>query len=112
MSDNLEKIRQELYDAIDTYGLQSKQSIKISKKIDRKTNDILNNKTEIEDMVMKNAYDISYLNLKLYKMKYRKFPTVKQWNRYAKKHKYLNNESMKYVSGLNWKQLKNKIDEE
>lgn len=55
MSDNLEKIRQELYDAIDTYGLQSKQSIKISKKIDRKTNDILNNKTEIEDMVMKNA---------------------------------------------------------
>lgn len=37
------------------------------------------------------------------------FPTINEWNHYAKENDFLNSESLKYISGNNWHDLRNKI---
>lgn len=38
-----------------------------------------------------------------------RFPTVKEWNLYAQKNKFLSNQSIEYIYGKNWNQLRDKI---
>ena len=38
-----------------------------------------------------------------------KFPTVKEWNIYAKENQLLSSESIKYIAGVNWHELRNRI---
>ena len=36
------------------------------------------------------------------------FPSIPEWNKYAKEKDLLNSESIKYISGLNWHDLRNR----
>ena len=38
-----------------------------------------------------------------------RFPTIKEWNYYAKENNLLNSESLKYISGNSWHDLRNRI---
>lgn len=112
MNKDIEKVRQELYEAINKYGLQSEKTINISKKIDKYANECLKNTIKKEDNEMKKAYLDTYMELKKIKIQTGKFPKVREWNKYAQKNTFLNSESIKYINGQNWKQLKQKIESE
>ena len=54
-------------------------------------------------------YKESLDNLKEMTDKKVKFPTVKEWNEFAKEKVLLSSESIKYISGVNWHVLRNRI---
>lgn len=109
---NLKKIkgiRKKLDKDILQYGLNSKEIRKISDDIDKKINEYyesiepikypINNKM---DMYRKESYEA----LKEIVIKNKKFPTVAQWNKIAKKNKYLSHISLEYVMKTNWNDLR------
>ena len=54
-------------------------------------------------------YEESLKKLKEMTGKKVKFPTVKEWNIYAKENQLLSSESIKYIAGVNWHELRNRI---
>ena len=62
--------------------------------------------------IMKLFYDISYEELKKVTVKNDKFPEVAEWNKYAEQNDLLSSESMKYISILDWKYLRVKVNRE
>lgn len=61
---------------------------------------------------MKSYYDKSYEELKRLTMENNKFPELEEWNKYAKENKLLSSESMKYISMIEWKYLRLKVNRE
>lgn len=57
-------------------------------------------------------YDASYKALKELTIKNNKFPQLEEWNKYAKENKLLSSESIKYISMLEWKYLKLRVNKE
>ena len=57
-------------------------------------------------------YKKSYKELKDVTQQLEKFPTVQEWNKFAKENNYLSNVSIEYISRLNWKYLKIKVERE
>lgn len=88
-------------------------------------NPILNRKdtTEIEqgfceyvnDIYSKQVsqnYQKSYENLKIVTKTLKSFPTIEQWNNYAKVEECLNHISLQYITRLDWHKLKRKVEKE
>jgi len=61
---------------------------------------------------MKVFYDESYKELINMTKKNNKFPELEEWNKYAKKNHLLSTESMKYITKLEWKYIKLKVNKE
>ena len=55
-------------------------------------------------------YTESLKKLKKMTVKKIEFPTVKEWNKYAKENQLLSSESIKYIAGVNWHELRNRIE--
>ena len=55
-------------------------------------------------------YRKAYRKLVLLTSQFNENISVEAWNKYAKDNNYLSVESMKFISGLNWNELKSKID--
>ena len=101
MRERLERIRRKLHIVIEEYGLNSKET------------KILNEyyKKEVqypENSLIYLKYDESINYLKEIARKEERFPTIQEWNKYAKKHELLSSESIKYISGVNWHELRNR----
>ena len=110
MTHNFEKLRQKLDESIETTGLSSEKT----KKISIRYNELVNNYYEKEQQYHKGnfmyrKYLESIKNLKKITRDFMKFPTIKEWNHYAKENNLLNTESLKYISGCTWHDLRNKI---
>ena len=58
---------------------------------------------------MYEKYVQSIKDLKKITKDFIRFPTIKEWNHYAKEKDLLNSESLKYISGNSWHNLRNKI---
>lgn len=58
------------------------------------------------------CYQKSYIALKKITEDFKKFPSVAEWNFYAKQNDLLSHVSLEYVSKLNWKDLKVKVERE
>ena len=58
---------------------------------------------------MHDSYLKSIKNLKKITKDFVKFPTIKEWNYYAKENNLLSSESLKYISGNSWHDLRNRI---
>ena len=58
------------------------------------------------------CYKKSYLELRKITEDFKKFPNVEEWNKYAKENNLLSHVSMEYISKLNWKYLKIKVERE
>lgn len=54
-------------------------------------------------------YKISYSTLKKITNDFKKFPSVEEWNYYAKENELLSHASMEYISALNWNNLRIKV---
>lgn len=62
-----------------------------------------------EGEFMGTMYDNSYQHLQLLTNILDEFPSIEQWNRYAKENLCLNSQSMQYIAGMNWHKLRDKI---
>ena len=100
---------------IEKKGLYDEKTIQISYMLD----DLISNyyksipKREYSSTsIMKLFYDISYEELKKVTVKNDKFPEVAEWNKYAEQNDLLSSESMKYISILDWKYLRVKVNRE
>lgn len=110
MINDFEKLREKLHESIETFGLNSDKTRKISIKY----NELVNNYYEKEQQYHKgNFMHEKYLEsvqaLKKITKDFVKFPTIKEWNHYAKENDLLNSESLKYISGNTWHELRNRI---
>ena len=106
----LELLSNKLYLNIDKYGLSSYETAKTTKEIDDISTKFLKREKKFaNNNFMYNQYKISYQKLKKLSGEFNENITIEAWNRYAKENDYLNAESIKYISGLNWNELKLKM---
>lgn len=110
MNDIFEELREKLYITIEQYGLNSDKTRKISDKFDKLINAYYKNEVQYsEDSIIYIKYIESIKAIKKITKDFSKFPTVEEWNMYAKQSNLLCSESLKYITGLNWHYLRNKI---
>ena len=80
----------------------------------KKYNDLVNSyykneKQYSKDNIIYIKYKESINYLRKFTKDFVEFPTIKEWNYYAKENGLLNSESIKYISGSNWHELRNRI---
>ena len=75
----------------------------------REMDKILNKRGYDDKNLMYNKYLDSMYELRKISKEFGEFPTVEEWNRYAKENMLLNSESIKYISGLDWNKLRDRI---
>ncbi len=108
--DKVEEIREKLHIAIFKYGLNSKQTKSASKTFDEVMNKYYTKERKYEkDNIMYDTYQKSLEHLSEITSDFIKFPSVEEWNKYAKEKNLLSSESIKYISGLNWHRLRNRV---
>lgn len=113
--DNIKRIRNlrnKLHESIKKNGLDSDKTRKISDEIDVLINEYYNNIQQIKypaDSEMKVYYEQSYKQLKIVTQQLERFPSVQEWNKFAKENYLLSSTSMQYISKLNWNYLRTKI---
>lgn len=110
MINDFEKLRKKLHEAIEKNGLDSEQTRKISTRYNELVNSYYKKERQYrENSIMGIKYRESIRCLKQISRDFAKFPTIKEWNHYAKEKNLLNSESLKYISGNSWHDLRNKI---
>lgn len=113
--DNVKRIkslRNKLHKSIKKNGLDSDKTRKISDEIDVLINEYYNNIQQIKypaGSEMKIYYEYSYKQLKIVTQQLERFPSVQEWNKFAKENVLLSSMSMQYISKLNWNYLRTKI---
>lgn len=106
----IEKLRRRLHQAIEKHGLNSKEVSLISADLDKLINEYNKNQQVYEpNNEMNKAYDISVKRIKQIVKEFGEFPSVEEWNHYAKDNNLLNSESLKFISHLNWNEFREKI---
>lgn len=110
MINDFERLREKLHESIEINGLDSDQTRRISKRYNDLVNDYYQNEKQYnKDSLMYKKYVESVKCLRKITNDFVEFPTIKEWNFYAKEHHLLNSESLKYISGNNWHDLRNRI---
>ena len=108
----IKKARIKLEEAIEEKGLNSHEVRKLSDKMDELLNEYEKSIKTIEYPkynAMFKCYKESYKALKKITKDFKKFPTVEEWNKYAKENDLLSHASMEYISTLNWNNLRIKV---
>ena len=109
MLDNFERLRKKLHDSIEKNGIDSEKTKKLSERFDKMVNNYYKNEKQYhEDSLMHIKYLESIQSLKRITKDFVKFPSVQEWNYYAKEKDLLSSESLKYISGNNWHHLRNR----
>lgn len=110
MVSDFEKLRKKLHESIKINGLGSEQTMKISNRYNDLVNSYYQNERQYhQGELMHIKYLKSLKCLKMITKDFIKFPTIKEWNHYAKENDLLNSESLKYISGNTWHELRNRI---
>lgn len=113
--DSIKKIRSlrnKLHKSIKKNGLDSDETRKISDEMDILINEYYDNIQRISyptGSEMKIYYEYSYKQLKIVTQQLERFPSVQEWNKFAKENVLLSSMSMQYISKLNWNYLRTKI---
>lgn len=110
MINDFEKLREKLHETIEKNGLDSEQAIKISNRYNKLVNSYYQKEKQYsEENIMHTHYIESIKALRKITRDFVKFPTIKEWNHYAKENNLLNSESLKYISGNSWHDLRNRV---
>lgn len=107
--------RKKLNISIKKNGLNSSETRRISDKMDTLISRYYDSIEIIKFppcSCMNVFYKDSYHIIKKMTEEFEKFPSVAQWNQYAKKYDYLSSASIEYISKLNWKYLRIKVERE
>ena len=114
----IEKIRYKLHQSIEESGLNSEKTIKLNNEINelinlyyatKDDNYIKSQKDYPQDSEIWQRYQISYIELRNSTIDLKQFPSTKKWNEFAKINNYLNFQSIEYISGLTWNEIREKI---
>ncbi len=111
----IKSLRRKLDKSIVKNGLNSEETREISNEIDELINQYYKEIKEVEfpdTSYMKYFFDKSYQSLKAVTQQLERFPVVEEWNSFAKKNNYLSHISLEYISKLDWKYLKIKVERE
>ena len=113
ISEQIEELRCKLNKELEKSGFDTKKALKISEELDELIEKFYveknMKKTDNKNNSLYKEYMIAYNKLKELLKNNGIFPTEKEWNNIAKNEKYLNSRSIKYVSGISWRNLKKKI---
>ncbi len=110
MISDFEKLRKKLEESIEVNGLDSEQTRKLSQRYNELVNFYYQNEKQYrKDNPIYIKYVESIKYLKKITKDFVEFPTIREWNYYAKENDLLNSESLKYISGSNWHDLRNRI---
>ncbi|MCI8470181.1 MAG: aspartyl-phosphate phosphatase Spo0E family protein [Clostridia bacterium] len=110
MVNDFEKLREKLHASIEENGLNSEKTRKISEKYNELVNIHYQKERQYNsNNIMYVKYIESVKSLRKITRDFVEFPTIKEWNHYAKENDLLNSESLKYISGSSWHDLRNKI---
>lgn len=111
----IKKYRKILTKTITKTGIHSKETTEISNQIDRlivqyyKQTKTISFPTESST---NQFFEKSYQALKIVTLDNNKFPTVEQWNQFAKKNDCLSHKSLEYITRLDWNYLEIKVERE
>ena len=114
----IEKLRYKLHESIEENGLNSEKTIKLNDEINelinlyyatKDDNYIKSQKDYPLDSEIWQTYQISYTELRNTTIDLKQFPSTKKWNEFAKINNYLNFQSIEYISGLSWNEIREKI---
>ena len=109
MLDKFERLRKKLNESIEQNGLNSEKTKKISRKFDELINSYYEKEVQYShESIMYKKYVESINELSKITKDFAEFPSIPEWNKYAKEKGLLNSESIKYISGLNWHDLRNR----
>lgn len=111
----ISSLRKKLNKSIEKYGLNSSETKEISEQIDELIKEYYDSIKIVEYPKYSNMliyYKKAYEALKSTTIQLEKFPTVSEWNKFAKENNYLSHISLEYISKLNWNYLKVKIERE
>ena len=113
MNSRLEKLRKKLVKAVEVYWVNSKETKKISKKFDELVSEFYKKEKQYPtESIIHIKYLETIEELKKVTRDFSEYPTIKEWNKYAKTKNLLCSESLKYVTGINWHELRNRIKSE
>ena len=108
----IEKLRLDLHQAIEEYGVNSSIVTGISQQLDELVVKYYGGREERkfdEYDIMFVEYKVALEKIKQLTREFGEFPSVAGWNNYAKENIYMSATSIEYISGLNWHQLERKI---
>ena len=110
MINDFEKLRKKLNESVVKNGLNSEKTKKISEKFNKLVNSLYESEKRYDKTnILYIKYEESIFHLTKITKEFAKFPSIEEWNKYAKEKYLLNLESLKYISGLNWHHLRSKI---
>ena len=116
LSNEIRDLQNKLNSGIQNHKLDNLNAIEISNKIDKVLNDYylisMYGRKFPSNSNMKKYYELSYKELIKLTIKNNKFPTLEEWNKFAKENNLLSSESMKYISTLEWKYLRLKVNKQ
>ncbi len=109
MPDRFEILRKRLHESIKKNGISFEKTRRISAKFDALVNSYYTDEIQFHrDSIMYTKYKESINTLRKLTREYRKFPTTDFWDKYAKEKDLLCSESLKYITGLNWHNPRNR----
>lgn len=114
----IEKTRDKLHKVIEEKGFKAEETKLLSKEINELINLYYATKDEVYTKTQKDypkdseiwqTYQKSYIELRNNTIEKKQFPSTKKWNCFAKQHTYLNYQTIEYISGLTWNEMREKI---
>lgn len=102
--------RKKLNFAIEKYGLDSQETRDLSIEIDNLIN--IYYKRERIYVEGNKMHEFYLYSLKILQESYKQtkeFPSIEMWNKIAKANYCMTSESLKYISGLNWHKLEDRL---
>ena len=116
LNHEIKNLQSKLNNGIQQDKLNDKQIIELSNEIDKLINHYYSLSMQVRkfpiNSKMKTFYDASYKELIKITIKNGKFPELEEWNKYAKENNLLSTESMKYITELEWKYIRLKVNKE
>lgn len=108
----ISSLRNKLHKSIEKTGLNSSETREISNKMDILIKEYYDSIKEVgypefSDMYL--YYKKSYEKLKDVTQQLEKFPTVQEWNKFAKENNCLSNVSIEFITKLEWNYLRVKV---
>lgn len=111
----IRKLQKKLNKSILRNGLDSNETKEISSKIDELINEYyqsLEIRKYPSTSIIGCYYEMSYMRLKMMTIENEKFPSIEEWNRYAKENNLLSATAIQYVNMLDWNYVRAKIERE
>ncbi len=116
LSNEIRDLQNKLNSDIQNNQIDNLETIGLSNKIDKLLNDYylvsMYGRKFPTNSNMKKYYELSYKKLVKLTVQNNKFPSLEEWNEYARENNLLSSESMKYISMLEWKYLKLKVNKQ